>query len=337
MRKSITLHDIAEAAGVSFNTVSRALNDKPDISAKTRQHVLETASRLDYHPNRLARGLRQRRTSTIGVVVADLANTFFAEVVEGIERVATDKGYSIILANSEERGDRELAAVRTLVEHQVDGVLIAPTQHQRSALEYLSHRGVPYCLLARFFDGFTEDAVVNDDQAGARMAVAYLLAGGHRRILFINGPSRVSSARWRLAGYHQAHAEAGLQIDEGLIVETEARMEDGLAAVRRSLDEKPGFSAVFCFSDYLSFGAIQALRAADLSIPGDVAVMGYDDVALAAAFNPALTTVRIAKMLLGRIAGEKLISRLEGVEPAGETTADKVTTLTPELVIRSSA
>jgi len=128
-----------------------------------------------------------------------------------------------------------------------------------------------------------------------------------------------------------------LQIDEGLIVETEARMEDGLAAVRRSLDEKPGFSAVFCFSDYLSFGAIQALRAADLSIPGDVAVMGYDDVALAAAFNPALTTVRIAKMLLGRIAGEKLISRLEGVEPAGETTADKVTTLTPELVIRSSA
>lgn len=337
MRRSVTLHDIAKEAGVSFNTVSRALNDKPDINEKTRQHVLAAAERLDYRPNRLAKGLRQRRTATIGVVVADLANPFFAEVVAGIERVAAAGGYSIILANAEEDGEREQAAVRTLVERQVDGVLIAPTQHQHGALDYLSARGVPYCLLARYFEGRRECAVTNDDQAGAFMAVAHLLARGHRRILFVNGPRRISSARLRLAGYRQAHAEAGVPVDEDLIREADASLEGGFAAVASALWDKIGFTAVFCFSDFLSFGALKALREAGLSVPGEVSVMGYDDIELAAAFNPALSTVRIAKIRLGQIAGEKLIAMIEGSEAEKLTLAGDITVLAPELVLRDSA
>lgn len=224
MRHSVTLHDIARESGVSFNTVSRALNDKPDINEQTRRQVLEVAKRLDYRPNQLARGLRQRRTATIGVVIADLANPFFAEVVEGIERALALKGYSIILANTAEDAAREQEAVRTLVERRVDGILIAPTQRDDLALGYLTRRGVPHCLLARFFAGTAAQAVINDDREGSRLAVAHLLARGHRRILHLNGPHYNSSARLRLEGYRLAHVEAGCPVDEDLIVETDARM-----------------------------------------------------------------------------------------------------------------
>ena len=333
LKKPVTLHDIAREAGVSFNTVSRALNDKPDVSEETKRRVLEVARRLDYRPNRLARGLRQRRTATIGVVVADLANPFFAEVVEGIDRVCTARGYGLVLANTEEDPARELAAVHSLVERQVDGVLLAPTQRDLASLHYLVKRGVPFSLLARFFKDFAAQAVINDDREGARLAVAHLLSRGHRRILFLNGPPYNSSALLRLEGYRLAHAEAGLPVDETLILTTNARMDGGETAVANALRNKLSFTAVFCFSDYVAFGALRALRRAGCRIPADVAVMGYDDVAFAELVNPPLSTVRIAKTRLGATAAQILLARIEGAETKGGET---LITLPPELVVRES-
>ncbi|MEW6045548.1 MAG: LacI family DNA-binding transcriptional regulator [Bacillota bacterium] len=334
-QRPVTLRDIAREAGVSINTVSRALNGKPDVSDATRALVQSVAARLDYRPNQLARGLRQQRTATIGVVVADLANPFFAEVVEGIERTASQEGYSIILANTEEKQDREQQAVRTLVERQVDGILIAPTQSSDDAIRYLMQRHVPFVLLARFFEGLDVPAVVNDDREGARLAVRHLVQRGHRDILYLNGPPYNSSARLRLAGYRDALEEAEIPFRPSLVISTDARSTGGYAAIQQALAGGLRFTAVFCFSDYVSFGAIRALRQARLSIPKDVAVMGYDDIDLSAIVEPALSTVHIAKTRLGQVAARMLMGMMGGSAAPAERVG--VAVLSPQVVIRESA
>ncbi|MDR7550972.1 MAG: LacI family DNA-binding transcriptional regulator [Armatimonadota bacterium] len=333
MRGPVTLHDIAREAGVSVNTVSRALAGKPDVSAQTRSRVRAVADRLDYRPNRLARGLRERRTATIGVLVADVANPFFAEVAEGIERTAAENGYSIILASSEERLDREMQAVRTLVERQVDGILISPTQRSDDAIRYLLQRRIPFVLLARYFEGLNAPAVINDDREGARLAVRHLIQRGHRDILYLNGPPYNSSARLRLEGYRDVLEEAGVPFRPAMVISTDARPGGGYAAVQQALAAALRFSAAFCFSDYVSLGAMKALRQAGRTIPADVAVMGYDDIELADLVEPGLSTVRIAKTRLGQVATRMLIGMM------GRTEAEEVgfSVLAPELVIRGTA
>ncbi|WP_324716592.1 LacI family DNA-binding transcriptional regulator [Carboxydochorda subterranea] len=333
--RPITLRDIAREAGVSINTASRALTGKPDVSDKTRRLVQAVADRLDYRPNQLARGLRQRKTATIGVVVADLANPFFAEVAEGIERTAAGEGYSIIVANTEENEERERRAVHTLVERQVDGILIAPTQSSDASIRYLLQRRIPVVLLARFFEHLQVPAVINDDREGARLAVRHLIQRGHRDILYLNGPPYNSSARLRLSGYQDALQEAGIPFRSSLVISTDARAAGGYAAIQQALAAGLPFTAVFCFSDYVSFGAIRALRQARLGIPKDVAVMGYDDIDLAGLVEPALSTVHIAKTRLGQVAARMLMGMME---PSGKQ-AERVgvTVLAPQLVIRESA
>ncbi|NLG68376.1 MAG: LacI family transcriptional regulator [Firmicutes bacterium] len=333
--RPVTLRDIAKEAGVSINTVSRALNGKPDVSEATRALVQAVASRLDYRPNQLARGLRQQRTATIGVVIADVANPFFAEVVEGIERTAYQEGYSIILANTEEDQDREARAVRTLVERQVDGILMAPAQRSDETVRYLMQRHVPFVLLARFFEGLDVPAVVNDDREGARLAVRHLVQRGHRDILYLNGPPYNSSARLRLSGYRDALEEAGIAFRPEMVLTTDARSTGGYAAIQQALAGGLEFGAVFCFSDYVSFGAIKALRQAGLSIPRDVAVMGYDDIDLAAIVEPALSTVHVAKTRLGQVAVRMLMGMIEG--PSSRSERVGMVVLTPQVVIRESA
>lgn len=333
--RPITLRDIAREAGVSINTVSRALNGRPDVSEATRTLVMAVAERLDYRPNQLARGLRQQRTATIGVVVADLANPFFAEVVEGIERTTYHEGYSIILANTEENQDREQQAVRTLVERQVDGILIAPTQSSDDAIRYLMQRQVPFVLLARFFEGLDVPAVINDDREGARLAVRHLVQRGHKDILYLNGPPYNSSARLRLSGYRDALEEAGIPFRPSLVISTDARSTGGYAAIRQALAGGLEFTAAFCFSDYVSFGAIRALRQSGLAIPRDVAVMGYDDIDLSAIVEPALSTVHVAKTQLGHVAARMLMGMMGG--PSDRAERVDVVVLSPQVVIRESA
>lgn len=333
--RPVTLRDIAREAGVSINTVSRALNGKPDVSEATRALVQAVAARLDYRPNQLARGLRQQRTATIGVVIADVANPFFAEVVKGIERAAYQEGYSIILANTEEDQDRESRAVRTLVERQVDGILIAPAQRSDETVRYLMQRQVRFVLLARFFEGLDAPAVVNDDREGARLAVRHLLQRGHRDILYLNGPPYNSSARLRLSGYRDALEEAGIPFRPSLVLTTDARSAGGYAAIQQALAAGLRFTAVFCFSDYVSFGAIKALRQAGLSIPSDVAVMGYDDIDLAEIVEPALSTVHVAKTRLGQVAAHMLMGMIGGSE--GRAERPGMVVLAPQVVIRESA
>lgn len=329
-----TLRDIAQEAGVSVNTASRALAGKPDVREETRRLVQAVADRLDYRPNRLARGLRQRRTATIGVLVADMANPFFAEVGEGIERTAAEEGYSIILASSEERQDRETHAVRTLVERRVDGILISPTQRSDEAIRYLMRRRIPFVLLARYFDNLDVPAVINDDREGARLAVGHLCERGHRDILYLNGPPYNSSAKLRLEGYRETLEGVGTPFRPEMVISTDARPTGGYAAIQQALGAGLRFTAVFCFSDYVSLGAMKALRQAGRSIPADAAVMGYDDIDLADLVEPGLSTVRIAKTRLGQVATRMLIGMLGRTETGMEHVG--LTVLAPQLVIRGT-
>lgn len=332
--RRVTLRDIAREAGVSINTVSRALNGKPDVSEATRALVQAVAAQLDYRPNQVARGLRQQKTATLGVVLADLANPFFAEVAEGIERTAATEGYSIILANSEERQSREQQAVETLVERQVDGILITPTQRSEETIRYLMHRHVPCVLVARYFENLDVPAVVNDDREGSRLAVGHLVQRGHRDILYLNGPPYTSSARLRLQGYRDALEAAGIPFRPSMVINTDARSSGGYAAIQQALAAGIEFTAVACFSDYVGFGAIRALRQAKLRIPEDVAVIGYDDIDLAAIVEPALSTVHIAKTRLGQVAAHMLLGMIG--RSAQERRHPGITVLPPQLVIRES-
>jgi len=328
----VTLKDIAKEAGVSVNTVSRALNNKPDINFETKNKILEIARRLGYTPNMLARSLRSKRTGTIGLVVADISNPFYGSLVKGIENEAREKGYSIILCDTDEEYEKEQEAIQTLVEKRVDGLLIAPVQTKDQDIVELKRQKIPFVLIGRHFDILETDYVITDDVQGAFSATEYLIKKGHRRILFINGSLHISSAKDRLAGYKRALLENGVGYEDRLVRSDVVRMEDGYRIMKEILNNKNNITAVFAYSDLVAFGVIKALRETNLKIPEDIAVVGYDDIEFASTLEPPLTTVCIPRHRLGkeavRILDKKIKEEFKG--PQGIA-------LKTELIIRKSA
>ncbi len=222
MENRPTIYDVARATGFSINTVSRALNGKPDVNPSTKHKILETAKKLKYTPNKLARGLRSNKTGVIGVIVADVSNPFFSAVVKGMGRAAKELGYSIILQDTSENYANEEEAVQIMQTELVDGVLITPVQSGSESIAMLEESGIPLVLVARHFDGIDTDFVVADDVQGGYLATSHLIAVGHERIAFINGPACNSSAIERFQGYRKALVECGLAVDDTLEVISKA-------------------------------------------------------------------------------------------------------------------
>jgi len=330
----ITLRDIAKQAGVSTTTVSRALNNKDDINPSTKKRILKIVKQMGYTPNALARGLKIKKTGTIGVVIADISDPFFAPIVKGIEKIARKEGYHLILCDTDEDYQIEREALRTLIEKRVDGFLITPAQTNFEDIIELKKRRLPFVLLGRHFNFelLETDYVATDDIKGAFWATSYLIKKGHRRILFINGPSYISSAKERLAGYKRALLEAGVEINESLIREGGIKMEDGYRIMKEELERGFCFTAVFAYSDFVALGVMKALKEAHLKIPRDVAVVGYDDVDVDSFLEVPLTTVRIPKYQLG-MEGFKLLKK----KMTGENDFPQRVILPTELVIRKSA
>ncbi|HID57153.1 TPA: LacI family transcriptional regulator [Candidatus Poribacteria bacterium] len=328
--RRITIRHIAEKAGVSINTASRALNGKPDVSPETRERVLRIASELHYIPNRFARGLRSSFTGTIGVVVTDIANPFFGALVKGIEESATEKGYSIILCDTDEQTGREKAAIQLMFQEQVDGVLLTPVQEELTVVRSLKKQGFPFVLLGRYFEELQTDYVVTDDFKGGVLATEHLIEQGCRRIIHIQGPPYISSAKERLKGYLETLRRHGIS-GEALVTEPAITMEDGYRITGRVIRElKP--DGIFAFSDFVALGVLRALREEGLRVPEDVALVGYDDVDFASYLMPPLSTVRIPKEELGRVSLDLLCKRIRGEldEPA-EVKLDV------ELIVRDSS
>jgi len=329
----LTLRDIAKKAGVSITTVSRALNNKPDVSSKTKDKILSIVKKSGYTPNLLAKSLRCQKSKTIGVVLADISNPFFAAIAKGIEDTAHKRGYSIILVNTDEEYEKEKEALRVLVEKRVDGFLITPVQKEYKDILRIKERRIPLVLLARHFDAIETNSVVNDDELGGFLATEYLIQKGHKRILYISGPLYNSSALERLNGYKRALKEHQIQFEEKLVRGYTAKMGKVYTLMKEIVKEKLNFTAIFTFSDFLALGVMKAIREEKLKIPDDVAVVGYDDIEFASFLETPLTTVHMRKYRLGMEGTNILIDEIEG-----KKVGEKPNTLTikPELIVRKS-
>ena len=328
-----TIVDIAKKLKLSPMTISRALTGNREVSDQTRQKVLRTATALGYQPNRWARSLVTRRSSIIGIVIPDIAHSFFAEITCGIEEIVEKSGYDILLCHS--RGDavRERAEVNTLVGSRVDGLIVASVQPESSpdAFAALREMRIPFVLVDRFFPKGDFASVRVDDKAVGMLATQCLIDLGHRRIAHILG-SGISPGSLRRRGYLAALKEAGIPAGREYVTAGDFSLESGREAMRKLLELTPRPTAVFAANDPMALGAVYACRDFALNVPGDVSIVGAGNIEGPHHPNPFLTTIDWPREELGRVAAEMLLEAIRNPDrpaPAGKVFA-------PRLLIRQS-
>ena len=310
--KYITLKMVAERAGVSVNTASRAINHKSDINQETKKRILKVAQELGYVRNDTAVALRTKKTGTLGVVIADNRNPFYAEVLNGMEVAAREKNYHIILANTQRDYKKEEEAINLLLAKRVDGLLIAPVQDRDDDIKKLVEANIPFVIVGRDFENIEVDAVYNDEVKGGFLATEYLIKKGHKRIALIDGFLYKSPAKGRLDGYKKALNKYRISLDESLISVGDINIEDGYERTRQMLGKNLDFTAIFAYNDMMTFGVMQAIREKGLRIPEDIGLVGYDDIPFSSLISPALTTIRIEKQELGIESVKLLLSHING-------------------------
>ena len=314
-------------------TVSRALNGKGDVSKEMRKKVIECAATLGYRPNRWARSLVTRRSLMIGVVVPEIAHSFFAEIISGIEEVLEKAGYDILLCHSRSDPARERAEIQALFEGQVDGLIVAPEQPQSDPAPFvdLQKRKIPFVLVDRFFPGWEFSTVRLDDTAAGCMATEFLIRLGHRRIAHISGPD-VSTGSLRRKGFLKALRKHGLAAAKELIVRANFGIDEGRDAMRKLLQLKSRPTAVFAANDPQALGAIYACRDAGFRVPEDISIVGAGNIEGVYHPNPFLTTIDWPRQELGRVAARILLHRLE----KGDPNLSESHVFPPKLLIRHS-
>jgi LacI family transcriptional regulator len=310
--KYITLRMVAEKAGVSVNTASRAINNKPDINQETKKRIFKVAQELGYVRNNTAVALRTKKTGTVGVVIEDNRNPFYAEVLNGMEVAAREKNYHIIFANTQRDYKKEEEAINLLLAKRVDGLLIAPVQDRDDDIKNLIEVNIPFVVVGRDFKNISLDAVYNDEVKGGFLATEYLIKKGHKRIALIDGFLYKSPAKGRLEGYKKALKKYGISIDDALVSVGDIDVKDGYERTRQMLEKDLDFTAIFAYNDMMAFGAMQAIREKGLRIPEDIGLVGYDDIPFCSLMDPALTTIRLKKQELGIESVKLLFSLING-------------------------
>ncbi|SFJ70035.1 transcriptional regulator, LacI family [Paenibacillus sp. UNC496MF] len=277
--KKVTLRDLAQKAGLSVNTISRALKDKEDIALSTRKTIKDLAKEMGYVGNALAGSLRSGLTKTIAVIVSDVANPHFGIMVKDIEKSARKHNYTIFVINTEDEHEMEERAIYTAIGKNVDGIIICPSQRSAETIRILKKNGVPFVLIGRRFEEEPDfDYVICDDEKGGYLATKHLLDNGHKRVLFLNGPDRISSARERLDGYRRAHREAGVPVSGELIIEVGASAGDTRQIVKGLIERKADFTGLFAFNDVIAWEAAYVLQKYGFRVPEDFAVVGFDNI-----------------------------------------------------------
>ncbi len=306
----VSIKDIARAAGVSHSTVSRALSDSPLVSEETKARIQQLAKEMGYSPNSLARSLVTRQTRTVGVVVTTIADPFVAQVVQGIEATAHDHSYTVILSSSGAVPEREIAAVEMLRSKRVDAVIVTSSRIGALYLEHLERIGVPIVLINNHNEqsGRYTFTVTVDNCQGGYMAAEHLVQLGHRRIAYVTAPADHSSDYDRMRGYREALNAAGIQLDPALIIPGNGQADGGERALEALLMLDPLPTGVFCYNDMTAIGLIHAAHRAGLAVPGDLAVVGFDDIPFASYFYPPLTTIAQPKIEMGQLAMKMALS-----------------------------
>ncbi len=328
----IRLEDVARRAGVSPITVSRALREGTVVAKTTRERVLAAAEALGYTPNLLARGLVKNRTATVGVVIVEVANPFFAPMVSAVEAVSARRGFLVVIGESARNEERERKYVERFQQMRVSGIIVTPARKRPEHLMALRKGGTPIVVMSRRWDG--GDCVTADNAAAGRMVARHLLSRGHRRVGLVThvGPMDTSFED-RVRGFRQVLAAAGVSVPPVWEVRAKTTgIEDGLDAADQmaTLSKRP--TAIFATTDRMAMGLVQRLLARGIRVPEDIAVVGYDDIPFAACSRVPLTTVSVPVRQVGQLAAELLFDRMEGKGPRER----QEVVLAPEFVIRAS-
>ncbi len=328
-----TIADVARQAGVSTATVSRVLAGLGGAGPETQRRVLDAARELDYRPSEIARSLKRRSTQTLGLIVTDIENPYFPQLVRSVEDAARAAGYAILLCNAADDPDREAFYLDLLVERRVDGLIIAASSLGVRHLEWLAAPRLPIVLVNTAAPDVDLPSITSDNHAGGRLAAEHLLELGHRRFGYLMAPPRNADAPERLAGVREALADAGLAGTPPTVTTGAPLVGGGEAAMLEMLDRTPDVSAIVAYNDLMAIGALRALHQRGRRVPGDVSIVGFDDVAFAAYVDPPLTTIAQGTIEMGRWAVAQLARRLRAGDGDGLAASVR---LPVRLVVRGS-
>ncbi|MGM0842679.1 MAG: catabolite control protein A [Bacillota bacterium] len=317
---NVTIYDVAREANVSMATVSRVVNGNPNVKPATRKKVLEVIDRLGYRPNAVARGLASKKTTTVGVIIPDISNIFYAELARGIEDIATMYKYNIILSNSDQNVEKELHLLNTMLGKQVDGILFLGGHISEEHVQEFERSPVPIVLAGAVEETNKVPSVNIDYKAASYDAVTELLEKGHKRIGFVSGPFHDTiNMKFKLEGYREALAKAGVEYSDDLVVEGEYTYDSGLEAWQKfsELGDKP--TAIFVGNDETALGVVHGAQDQKVSIPDEVEVISFDNTRLALMVRPQLTSVVQPLYDIGAVA-MRLLTKYMNKETVEEST-----------------
>lgn len=314
----VTISQVANLAGVSTTTVSHVLSGKRFVSEANRERVHQAVQELGYRPNNVARNLRTRRSQMVAVIIPDIANPYYTALARGIADEVDGDGYGTYICNTDGLLEREQKFIQDVLDRGVDGVAMASVHVATDLVSEAVRLGTPFTCVGGSIDLPDVDLVTADDEEGSRAATSYLITRGAKRVAMIAGSA--GSGGGRDGGYRRAQEEAGLRVHDDLVVSGDWTRHGGREAMRELLTRIPRPDAVFCANDLMAIGAMDTVREAGLSIPGDISLVGFDDIDAASLVTPALTTVSNPSYDAGRVAGELLLERISGQAVDGRRT-----------------
>lgn len=308
----ITINEVAKLAGVSKATVSRVMNNSKPVNPEKYERVLRAIEELEFKPNPVAQGLVHKRTGLIGVVIPDITNPFFAELVKGIEEVVREKNYNMILCNTTHNGDKELDYLNMLKEKYVDGIIFMTAKVSHEHKEFFRKSKLPVTFINRKCEDIHVASLDIDNYQAAFDMTTFFLKRGHRRVAIIRAPlTDKTSGYERYRGYQDAMESYGIKPDDALVMRSNFKIESAYKAVKKFLKEQKPVTAIFATSDLMAIGAIRCLHDHNLHVPNQVEVAGFDDIPMASYYSPSITTVRQPISEMGKKATRLLIKEIK--------------------------
>lgn len=335
MKQAVTLKDLARELNISISTVSRALKDNPEISAVTRARVQKLAKELNYQPNALALSLRHSKTNTIGVILPELVHFFFSTVISGIEDIAYSNGYNIIICQSNESINREILDSKALFNHRVDGILACVSKNTTQYDHFIAiqDKGIPIVFFDRDVP-IDASKILSNDFEGGYNATKHLIQSGKKKLIHLSGPEGLMLSEQRKRGFIQAHQDLAIPFSREKILRCgDEDAQENFKIIKDALDRGMKFDGIFAVNDIAAVGALQALKAAHISVPQEVAIIGYSDWQFSSFISPSLTTIKQNGNDMGRKAAELL---LEEVHSKDTFVEPKSITLSTEIILRGT-